>query len=93
MPFVTPERRKYLDNDGEPIEPGDICYNFYKPMVEAWKAKPRWTTAHNIHKGMKIESQWLDDDDRTAFELAWEVFFQLYVMPYEISKRNENGDI
>ena len=94
MPFVTPERRKYLDEGGTPIEPGDRCYNFYKPMVEAWKLEPRWTTAHNIYKRMKEEKIWLHEtDDAIAYDLAWQVFFNLHVMWYECQKRAENGDI
>ena len=94
MPFVTPERSKYLNEGGTVVEHGDRCYNFYAPMVEAWKLEPRWTTAHNIYKRMKQEKQWLYEfDDEAAYELAWQVFFQLHVMPYELEKRNLNGDI
>ena len=94
MPFVTPARRKYLDGGGEPIELGDMCYNFYKPMVEAWKANPRWATAPDIYKRMVEEFDFLsNEDDRVAYRLAWEVFFALHVLEYEKRKREENGDI
>jgi len=103
MPFVTQDRRDIidefgLDNDKLPggIQVGDRCYVFYKPMVDKWKANPRWTTAHNIYKTMmrEIESpESLSEDDGAAYELAWQVFFEIYVMPYELKKREENGDI
>ena len=81
---------------------GDWCYYFYKPMVEQWKANPRWTTAHNIYKEMKtyinynsafdqFNTSW--KDEICAYELAWQVFFQNYVMPYEKIKEEENGTI
>jgi len=35
----------------------------------------------------------MKEQDRMAYKLAWQVFFNLYVMPYELKKRKENGDI
>lgn len=32
-------------------------------------------------------------DDKAAKELAWQVFFSLHVLPYEILKRTENGEV
>lgn len=104
MPFTRPDDRKKMDDyihlNVKPthIVPGDWCYVFYKRMVERWKADMRWTTAHTIYnevcqsrddviKGNRTEEQ------RTAFELAWQVFFQLHVMPYELEKRGQHGDI
>jgi hypothetical protein len=110
MPFITQERREAIDNDTlTKYEPGDFCYIYYKDMVEKWKKKPRWTTAHNIYKEM-IErlggASWDADNPelepyirditlqrKAAYQLAWQVFFQIYVMPYELKKRDENGDI
>ena len=96
MPFIKPERRKQiadLELRGE-LEPGDLCYIFYLPMVEQWKKQPSWTTAHNIYKNFVSEFDFLpSEDERIAARLAWEVFFQLHVMPYELKKREENGDI
>ena len=57
-------------------------------MVEQWKESPRWKTAHNIYKHINNLN-----DTSAAYELAWQVFFQLYVMPYELKKREENGDV
>ena len=97
MPFIKPERRDTIERIGlaqlQIIEPGDRCYVYYKAMVDKWKLEPRWTTAHNIMTEFYANSHLLDDDDVVAKRLAWEVFFQLYVMPYELKKREENGDI
>ena len=96
MPFVKPERRWSIQKGLlTEWEPGDRCYVFYKKMVEKWKAIPRWTTAHAIYKELMLrrESAWGIDDDVIACELAWQVFFNLHVMPYELKKREENGDI
>jgi len=89
------------------IDMGDWCFVLYREMVKTWKENPRWTTAHNIRK--KMESSMADlssfegflyqvcpdrqEDVRIAYRLAWDVFFELYVMPYELKKRAENGDI
>jgi hypothetical protein len=90
-------------------EPGDLCYLYYKYMVVKWKREPRWTTAHNIYEEMverlggvswDVNNPELEPAIRAttlqrkaAYQLAWQVFFQIYVMPYELKKREENGDI
>ena len=93
MPFVTQPHRDSPD----PRIVGDLCYIAYKDMVDQWKQNPRWTTAHNIYLGMRINTNRLtmtqDMDKRTAMELAWQCFFQFYVLPYEEEKRKLNGDI
>lgn len=93
MPFIQQDRREpLLDGTLNPAVPGDVCFLHYVTMVERWRKNPSWTTAHNIYRSVRagdcdsVESQ-------LAMELAWQVFFQLYVMPYEIKKREENGDI
>lgn len=97
MPFIVQSRRFTVDTQGlealDEIQPGDRCYVYYKPMVEAWRANPRWTTAHEIYRDMVLYAWAEDDDNVTAIELAWQVFFNLYVMPYELKKQKENGDI
>ena len=81
----------------EGIQVGDRCFFYYQPMVDRWKANPCWTTAHEIYKEMMIKISsvlnFSSYDDIYAYQLAWQVFFQLYVMPYELKKREENGDI
>ena len=98
MPFITQERRKIIDQSGiyglDDIQPGDRCYPEYRKFVDAWKAQPRWTTAHSLYKQLLVNRQHCDSlDSKAALDLAWQVFFQLHVMPYELMKRKENGDI
>jgi len=75
---------------------GDKCYYFYNIMMKVWKNNRRWTVAHSIYQEMieriNKHTAWADDTKR-AYELAWQVFFQLQVMPYELEKQAENGDI
>ncbi len=98
MPFIKQERRNAIAEVGlKNPEPGDRCYIFYKAMVDEWKADPRWSTAHNIYKDMLQYFAELPGppvtDDSAAYLLAWQVFFNIYVMDYEQKKRLENGDI
>ena len=98
MPFIKQSRRDAIDAHGlgvlYEIQPGDVCYQYYKPMVDAWKKEPRWTTAHNILREVNYALVHEPNRDyHTARSLAWMVFFQLYIMPYELEKRKENGDI
>lgn len=73
-------------------------------MLRSWRASPRWTTAHEIYRDLVMapsaEPNFLDkalykdfQDDKAAKELAWQVFFSLHVLPYEILKRTENGEV
>lgn len=96
MPFVTEEHRKHPDFN----IPGDRCFVYYKRMVEAWTACPRWTTAHKLYKEVMICRLAQEpgipayvSDGQVALELAWQVFFQKYVMPYEDKKEKDNGTI
>ena len=84
----------YSDNLSN-VSVGDKCYYFYKIMVGRFKDRRRWTTAHNIYKTMivKIKEDEFSEDTKRAYELAWQVFFQLHVIPYELEKRAQNGDI
>jgi hypothetical protein len=114
MPFVKQERRKEIDRLGVVAcsEYGDICYYFYKLMVDRWKKEPRWSTAHIIYRDFILDDAtgiskpniyWSTFDllqakfdlldVKAALDLAWQVFFQKYVMPYEDLKENENGTI
>jgi hypothetical protein len=93
MPFVEKSHRLNPD----PRIVGDLCYQYYKDMVGTWKQNPRWTTAHEIYLKMRLNTNCLtlaaDLNKRTAYELAWQVFFNVYVMEYEQTKRKLNGDI
>jgi hypothetical protein len=84
----------------EGIQPGDRCYYYYRKMVDKWKANPRWTTAHEIYKDMtqQILQERMDmlhypTDDYIARELAWQCFFNFYVLPYEMEKMEQHGNI
>ena len=103
MPFIKQEIRKeiaegkhdWLYTNEE--EPGNLCYMSYKLIVEKWRENPKWTTADYIYKTVirQMSEAELEGDIsvQSALGLAWQVFFQLHVMPYELKKREENGDI
>ena len=99
MPFITQDRRPAAEKGQLPdTQPGDRCYRAYKEMVDAFKKEPRWTTVHKIYKGHlhtlhKTHMADVQCDDCVAAQLAWQVFFQKYVMPYEDKKEAENGTI
>lgn len=108
MPFIAPQRRNEIAKYGITMckDVGDICYVFYGTMVSIWKKDPRWTTAHNIYKMFVLDQcdfYWAVNDTLVAkfdlsdikagCDLAWQVFFQNYIMPYENMKILENGDI
>ena len=93
MPFITQKRRDAIETGTlTDLLEGDLCYIYYKEMVEEWRENPRWTTAHNIY-GKMVCGNSLTFTEKTAYELAWQVFFNLYVMPYENEKRMIHGDI
>lgn len=83
MPFVDGEHREEPDM----TIPGDRCYVEYRAIMAKWKENPRWTTVDDIAQRI-----WPDPFKR-AFFLAFLVFFELHVMPYEIRKQWQNGDI
>jgi hypothetical protein len=95
MPFISYERRVAIQSHGIgsllEIQPGDRCYAEYHSMVERWKVSPRWTTVHEIYADVLMGRASLNDT--AALQLAWQVFFNLHVIPYELQKRQENGDI
>lgn len=98
MPFITQERRDFIENDElVELEPGDRCYIAYKEMVDTWRNNPRWTTANWIYIHLVLmKTRYpcdLSYNEIAAIELAWQVFFQLHVMPYELKKREENGEV
>lgn len=97
MPFITSEARRMTDSIG-PKEVGDRCFIYYREMLRAFRASPRWTTIHGIYCDMLNRTRGtiaLDRniDDIASQELAWQVFFQLHAMPYEMQKRTLNGEI
>jgi len=87
MPFIPrSDRHKVLKGIIETF--GDMCFLEYKPLKEKWSVKPRWTTAHCQYAKIFKKT-----DKQAAKELAWWVHFVLNVIPYEIEKREENGDV
>ena len=105
MPFITSESRRMTDTIG-PSTVGDRCFLFYREMLRAWRASPRWTTAHDLYRDtvmlpgvqthpavIDIAQTAVDNDNRAARELAWQVFFSLHVLPYELEKRTLNGEV
>lgn len=87
-----------------PTEVGDRCFLHYRKMLRAWRASPRWTTAHDLYRDLilvpRLQDAVITDnysqrllDDVVAAELAWQVFFQLHVMSYELQKRTLNGEV
>lgn len=87
MPFVTAEHRLKPDLNIA----GDRCFVFYQEMMAQWNKEPRWTTADEIYAF--VQDQHINPAMQRAKELAWQVFFNLVVMPYEVEKREANGDI
>ena len=83
MPFVTKEHR----DDPFPDIPGDRCYVEYKKIMDQWRKNPRWTTVDEIFSSI-IPVNFL----RVKI-LALMVFFVLEVIPYELKKKKENGEI
>ena len=97
MPFIKPEIRDAIAVGGTPEAPGDLCYVEFKRIVDEWNKSPKWATVHNIYKGIvEARACWETNKELeifTARELAWQVFFHLKIMPYELQKQAENGDI
>lgn len=47
----------------------------------------------HVYESIKDNKRFDNQDLITALQLAWQVFFQNFVMNYENQKRDENGDI
>ncbi len=98
MPFITSENRHKTDAIG-PVEVGDRCFLHYRKMLRAWRASPRWTTAHEIYRDMvlghkvPLATDFHEVEEYTAVNLAWQVFFIKHVWPYEQMKCTLNGEI
>lgn len=88
MPFTPKEDRERTLKTGAWEKPGDLCFMKYLPMIKQWRANRRWTTAHNVFKETFDVT-----DEQAAKTLAFLVFFVKEVMPYEMEKVEENGDI
>jgi hypothetical protein len=103
MPFITPDKRELVDKDVRLAEaPGDLCYYFYKKLLNEWAKEKRWTTAHNLYKQLVLnidhlaelsDTNYTQGDKVTALHLAWQVFFSFHVLPYEGDMREKNGEV
>lgn len=89
MPFVKNDlRAPLLTGDIKPQAVGDLCFLEYSRIMQAWRTSPRWTTIHNEFKRIfKV------DDQKAAAFLAFLEFYFNHGHPYEIEKKEENGDI
>lgn len=89
MPFVKQDlRAPLLTGDIQPKAVGDLCFLAYSQIMDAWRKDPRWTTIHNQFKVMTG----MNDNNAAAF-LAFLEFYFNHGHPYEIEKKEENGDI
>lgn len=89
MPFVKQDlRAPLLTGDIKPKAVGDLCFLEYSEIMAAWRKDPRWTTIHNQFK----RATGMNDDQAAAF-LAFLEFYFNHGHPYEIEKKEENGDI
>ena len=97
MPFTKTKDRRKMDRIQAmtrelrdlmiDIKPGDRCFLEYRRMMREWKKNTGWTTADTLAANL------LPDEQARAYFLAFLVFFNLHVMPYERMKQRENGDI
>ncbi len=97
MPFIDQKSREELKAGRLPKTAGERCYSHYRWMVEMWNMDKRWTTADEIYKRVALYSAppigLKSGEDQRAKELAWQVFFQVHVIPYERMMQECNGDI
>lgn len=103
MPFITGEARRMTDTIG-PTTVGDRCFLYYREMLRKWRSSMRWTTAHEIYRDtvmncketnplLVLGGDQVMKDKEAAINLAWQVFFNRHVLPYEALKCTENGEI
>ena len=87
---------------------GDICYVFYDHIMKVWRDEPRWRTAHRMFRQFseepeateyfeyvyeKVKNNFELADVVCAAKLAYNVFFELVVIPYEREMIEKNGNI
>jgi len=68
---------------------GDLCFLEYRSLKQEWDQERRWTIAHAQYT--KVFN--VGNDKQAAKELAWWVHFVLNIIPYELEKREEHGDV
>lgn len=88
MPFTEKKRRKLMLEGKLPDpQPGDLCFEKYQAMMDAWTKEPRWKTID------KLAEPILTGPDSRAHFLAFLVFMHFHGLPYEVKARKKNGDI
>lgn len=85
MPFVPEEHR---NPDHTPCTVGDQCYVHYKRLLDEWNKEPRWTTFHN-----QLKKDFGLTDDQTALITAYTIHWLWNIVPYELDKELESGEI
>lgn len=89
MPFVKQDlRAPLITGDIKPQAVGDLCFLEYSELMQKWRNNPRWTTIHNM-----LKDRFGLSDNQTAAFLAFLEFYFNHGHPYEIEKKEENGDI
>lgn len=89
MPFIKPDRRVPLQTgDAVPREVGELCFLRYKEIMDEWRRNPRWTTIHN----MFVKLTGAEDEEAAAF-LAFLEFYLNHGHNYELTKKEQHGDI
>lgn len=89
MPFVEQQLREPLvRGDIKPKAVGDLCFLEYSQIMQNWRENPRWTTIHREAKRLFGFT-----DDGAAKFLAFIEFYFNHGHPYEIEKKEQNGDI
>jgi len=109
MPFIIPKTRDLIKTQGysacETV--GELCYVFYEHLIKTWNDEPRWKTAHRLYDFEcdpmnnefvlmvydQVANKFEADDIAKAASLAYKVFFELIVIPYERKQQELNGDI
>lgn len=94
MPFIDKLSRDcipetpYAEDLAKILEtPGEKCFVFYRRFIREWRKDPRWSTAD------KLLAHIIPCSEKRAEVLAYLVFFVLHVIPYELEKREEHGEV
>ncbi len=88
MPFTEKKRRTaMLQGQLVDVQPGDLCFEKYQAMMDAWTKEKRWKTID------KLAEPILTGPDSRAHFLAFLVFMHFHGYKYEEQARKKNGDI
>ena len=110
MPYIPPQDRLRIQIEGcsRCVTVGDLCYVFYKRIMEVWRTEPRWTTNHRIYRDFsyapegngywefvyeQVKCKFEKADVICASKLAYKMFWDRHIYDYEIAQMEKNGDI